>query len=53
MKKHTTSGEQVVLTGKKRDLGTNAGGLENSGVQYYVIYSDGSMGWEHEEDLHD
>ena len=40
----TSSGERVRLTGVFRDLGM--------GEQLEVIYSDGSKGFEHEEDLH-
>lgn len=43
--KFTTSGEKVTLTGNERDLG--------HGKQLEVVYSDGSKGWEHEQDLLD
>lgn len=39
------NGERVTLTKNERDLGY--------GKQIEVIYSDGSKGWEHEEDLID
>lgn len=39
----TTNGEVVTLTSEKRDIG--------HGLQLEVIYSDGSKGWEHQEDL--
>lgn len=37
--------ERVELTGGERDLGM--------GKQLEVIYTDGSTGWEHVEDLED
>jgi len=40
-----TNGETVTVTEETRDLG--------HGVQVKVIYSDGSQGWEHPEDLLD
>jgi hypothetical protein len=43
MTKYTISGEKITLTGKTRNLG--------HGEQAEVIYSDGSTGWEHIEDL--
>jgi hypothetical protein len=42
---YTNSGEKVEVTEKTRDLG--------HGKQAYVIYSDGSEGWEHLENLQD
>ena len=44
-KKFLASGEAVQLTEETRDLG--------HGTQVKVIYSDGSEGWEHPEDLID
>lgn len=41
--KFTASGEKVQVTEETRDLG--------HGDQIKVIYSDGSLGWEHTEDL--
>ena len=41
----TNSGEKVQVTGNTRNLG--------HGEQVEVIYSDGSKGWEHIEDLQD
>lgn len=43
--KYTNSGEKVQVTEEKRDRG--------HGEQVKVIYSDGSEGWEHLEDLQD
>ena len=43
--KYTQSGEKVTVTEETRDLG--------HGEQVRVIYSDGSEGWEHVEDLQD
>ena len=45
MVKFTQSGERVELTGNTRNQG--------HGEQVEVIYSDGSKGWEHLEDLND
>ena len=39
----TTSGEKVRVTKETKDFG--------HGIQVQVIYSDGSCGWEHPEDL--
>jgi len=40
-----TNGEMVEVTDNTRDLG--------HGEQVEVIYQDGSIGWEHIEDLQD
>ena len=40
-----TNGEMVTVTDEKRNLG--------HGKQVKVVYSDGSTGWEHVEDLID
>lgn len=42
---HIASGEKVQVTGETRNLG--------HGEQVKVIYSDGSGGWEHLDDLQD
>jgi|AntDeeMinimDraft_5_1070356.scaffolds.fasta_scaffold11772_2 hypothetical protein len=42
---YTNSGEKVEVTEQNRDLG--------HGKQVAVIYSDGSWGWEHIENLQD
>lgn len=43
MKAFTQSGEKVIVTGETRNIG--------HGTQAQVIYSDGTCGWEHIEDL--
>ncbi len=45
MKATLTNGERVLLTDNTRNLG--------HGLQIEVLYSDGSKGWEHEDDLID
>lgn len=41
--KYLISGEKVTITEETRDLG--------HGLQIKVIYSDGTHGWEHVQDL--